>query len=246
MYMLNPNKYRYLYERENYETAHSYVETSIKAFSDHTSLAYASAVDLRGLIELDICHPHNSLKSFEQAFNLRKAALPEDDPFLAANFVNYGLAFTEMGELDKARDYLQKSIDIRLKAKSDRIGNSYSNMASLLLRMGKPDEAEDMLKSCPSLVNFTDEIFLDTGNPRFSGYVFCTPSLVLQIVIQNRDMVLLSRIRLKQGLYDDALRFASKALTFRRECLPERLKVCDSLYQVANILQKGDNQGLAT
>jgi hypothetical protein len=58
-------------------------------------------------------------------------------------------------------------------------------------------------------------------------------------------MVLLSRIRLKQGQYDDALRLASKALTFRRECLPERLKICDSLYQVADILQQGNNQGLA-
>jgi tetratricopeptide (TPR) repeat protein len=167
--MLYTNNYRYLYERESYEIAHSYVEASIKAFSDRTSLAYASAIDLRGLIELDIGHPHDSLKSFDEAFNLRKAVLPEDDPFLAANFVNYGLAFTEMGDLDKARDYLQKSIDIRLKANSDRIGNSYSNMASLLLRMGKPDEAEEMLKRCPSLANFTDETFLKTGNPRFSG-----------------------------------------------------------------------------
>jgi tetratricopeptide (TPR) repeat protein len=163
------NKYRYLYERENYDTAQYYLEASINTFSDRTSLSYASAIDLCGLIELDVGHPHDSLKYFEEAFNLRKAALPEDDPFLAANFVNYGLAFTEIGDLNKARDYLQKSIDIRLKAKSDRIGNSYSNMASLLLRMDKPDEAEDMLKSCPSLANFTDETFLKTGNPRFSG-----------------------------------------------------------------------------
>jgi hypothetical protein len=54
-------------------------------------------------------------------------------------------------------------------------------------------------------------------------------------------MVLLARIRMAQGLHDDALRLASKALTFRRECLGERLKVCDSLYQVADILQyRGD------
>lgn len=168
---IQSNKHRYLYERENYEIARSYVETSIKAFSDRTSLAYASAIDLRGLIGLDIGHPEDSLQYFEEAFNLRKALLSEDDPFLAANLVNFGLAFTEIGYLDKARDYLQQSIDIRLKAKSDRIGNSYSNMASLLLRMGKPDEAEDMLKRCPSLANFTDETFLKTGNPRFSGYV---------------------------------------------------------------------------
>ncbi|CAP73125.1 uncharacterized protein PODANS_2_5400 [Podospora anserina S mat+] len=72
-------------------------------------------------------------------------------------------------------------------------------MSSLLLRMGRPDEAEEMLARCPSLKDFTDETFLSTGNPRFSG-----------------DMVLLSRIRLAQGRTSEALRLASKALAFRR------------------------------
>lgn len=58
-------------------------------------------------------------------------------------------------------------------------------------------------------------------------------------------MVLLGRIRLAQDRLDEALRFASKALTFRKECLGERLKVCDSLYQVADLLHKGDNTGLS-
>lgn len=109
--------------------------------------------------------------AFEEAHKIRTALLPENDVFLAADLVNIGLALTEMGELQKAHDYLQQSIDIRLFHNSDRIGNSYSNMASLLLRMGKPDEAEEMLKRCPSLKDFSDEIFLKTGNPRFSGYV---------------------------------------------------------------------------
>ena len=73
------------------------------SFIDRTSLAYASAIDLRGLIELDIGHPHECLKSFEQALRLRTNILSEDDPFLAASFVNLGLAFTEIGELAKAR-----------------------------------------------------------------------------------------------------------------------------------------------
>lgn len=58
-------------------------------------------------------------------------------------------------------------------------------------------------------------------------------------------MVLLSRIRFAQGLLDEALRFASKALSFRKEYLGERLKVCDSLYQVAVLFHKGGNMGLA-
>lgn len=58
-------------------------------------------------------------------------------------------------------------------------------------------------------------------------------------------MVLLSRIKFEQGLVDESLRFASKALTFRKSCLGERLKVCDSLHQVAVLLHRSDNTGLA-
>lgn len=85
--------------------------------------------------------------------------------------------------------------------------------------MGRPDEAEEVLGRCPSLRDFTDDTFLRTGNPRFSG-----------------DMVLLSRIRLAQGRAGDALRLASKALAFRQRLLGNRLKTCDSLYDVARIL----------
>ena len=94
--------------------------------------------------------------------------------------------------------------------------------------MGKPNEAEEMLKKCPSLKDFTDETFLQTGNPRFSG-----------------DMVLLSRIRLCQGRLDDAMRLASKALTFRQNMLGNRLKTCDSLYDVASLLHKQGNTAAA-
>ncbi|KAJ5543129.1 hypothetical protein N7461_009132 [Penicillium sp. DV-2018c] len=197
----------YLYERENYSIALPYIDVALKKFASRDSLAYASAVDLRGLISLDICHPAAALEAFEEAYKIRTEILADNHSFLAANQVNIGLALTELGELEKAQDYLQQSINIRLMHNSDRIGNSYSNMASLLLRMGQPDQAEAMLKSCPSLKDFSDETFLNTGNPRFSG-----------------DMVLLSRIRFAQGLPDEALRFASKALSFRKEYLGERLK----------------------
>ena len=160
---------RYLYEKEYYEQAQNYVQVALQNFSDRSTLAYASAVDLSGLIELDINNPAKAFEMFEASAKIREDLLPSGDPFLSASQVNLGLACTEMGELEKAYQFLQKSIDIRLMANSDRIGNSYSNMSSLLLRMGRADEAEEMLKRCPSLENFTDETFLKTGNPRFSG-----------------------------------------------------------------------------
>src|SRR5205085_10708693 len=139
------------------------------------------------------------LDIFTEVLKIRESALGPDDAFIASSLNNIAIAYTEMNDLDQAHSYHNKAIDIRLRTKSDRIGNSYSNMASTLLRMGKFNEAEEMLRRCPALKDFTDETFLNTGNPRFSG-----------------DMVLLARIRYLQGRPDDALRLASKALAFRQ------------------------------
>jgi tetratricopeptide (TPR) repeat protein len=204
-----------------YIVARGMVEQAISAFENKTSLEYASAIDLGGLIDLDLSQSAQALESFTHALEIRKARLEPEDSFIAYSLNNIALAYTEMGELDLAFTAHQEAIRIRLKASSDRIGNSYSNMSSLLLRMGRPDEAEEMLSRCPSLKDFTDETFLNTGNPRFSG-----------------DMVLLSRIRLAQGRLSDALRLASKALAFRRKLLGNRLKTCDSQYDVASMLLK--------
>ncbi|VUC30930.1 unnamed protein product [Clonostachys rosea] len=206
---------------ELYLIAKPMVEQAITIFEDKTSLEYASAIDLSGLIDLDLAQPSVAIEAFKQALQIRKTALGPEDPFIAYSLNNVALAHTEMGELDLAYAAHEEAIRLRLKANSDRIGNSYSKMSSLLLRMNRPDEAEEMLARCPSLKDFTDETFLKTGNPRFSG-----------------DMVLLSRIRLAQGRSSDAIRLASKALAFRRKLLGNRLKTCDSQYDVASILLK--------
>ncbi|KAL7936360.1 hypothetical protein V8C35DRAFT_295311 [Trichoderma chlorosporum] len=85
--------------------------------------------------------------------------------------------YTKMGELDHAFAARQEETRICFQANSDRIGNSYSKLASLLLRMGRPKEAEETLAKCPSLKDFAGGNSLNTGNPPFSG-----------------DVVLLSRI----------------------------------------------------
>lgn len=219
---------RYLYESEMYTIAKAMVEQAVSTFGNKTSLEYASAIDLGGLIDLDLAQPCKALERFKQALEIRKASLGPEDPFIAYSLNNMALAYCEMGELDLAFAAHEEAIRLRLAANSDRIGNSYSNMSSLLLRMGRPDEAEEMLARCPSLKDFNDETFLATGNPRFSG-----------------DMVLLSRIRLAQGRLGDALRLASKALAFRRKLLGNRLKTCDSQYDVASMLLKQGHESSA-
>ncbi|EXF84562.1 hypothetical protein CFIO01_04730, partial [Colletotrichum fioriniae PJ7] len=209
----------YLYEREMYTIAREFVEQAIESFEDKTTPSFASAIDLGGLNDIDLSQHARSLAPFNRALEIRQKHFGPEDPFIAFSLNNIALAYTEMGELEKAHRTHQEAIRLRLQANSDRIGNSYSNMSSLLLRMGKPDEAEEMLARCPSLKDFTDETFLATGNPRFSG-----------------DMVLLSRIRKAQGQTTEALRLASKALAFRQKLLGNRLKTCDSMYDVASML----------
>lgn len=202
-----------------YLIAQKMVEQAISTFEDTTTLAYASAIDLGGLIDLDLARAAHALGPFQRALEIRKSRLGPNDPFIAYSLNNIALAYTEMNKLDLAHAAHQEAIKLRQQANSDRIGNSYSNMSSLLLRMGRPAEAEEMLARCPSLKDFTDDTFLATGNPRFSG-----------------DMVLLARIRLAQGRPAEALRLASKALAFRRQLLGNRLKTCDSQYDVACML----------
>lgn len=145
------------------------MQTALAILNEKDTLMFASASMLRGLIELDTNNVQTALDSFLAAIKIREKALHPDEALIASSLNAISLAYTEIGDLDKAVEAGQKAIDIRLRTNSDRIGNSYSNMASTLLRMGKPDEAEEMLKRCPSLKDFTDETFLNTGNPRFSG-----------------------------------------------------------------------------
>lgn len=145
------------------------METALETLEEKDSLMYASATMLHGLIELDTNNVQKALESFLLAFSIRQPLMDPDDAFVASSLNALSIAYTELGDFDNAVETGQQAIEIRLRTKSDRIGNSYSNMASLLMRMGKADEAEEMLKRCPSLKDFTDETFLQTGNPRFSG-----------------------------------------------------------------------------
>ena len=160
---------RYLYEREHYTEAERFMETALEILAEKDTLMFASAIMLHGLIELDTNNVQTALDAFIAALRIREKMLDADDALIASSLNAISLAYTELGDLPKAIEAGQKAIDIRLRTKSDRIGNSYSNMSSTLLRMGKPDEAEETLKKCPSLKDFTDETFLNTGNPRFSG-----------------------------------------------------------------------------
>ncbi|KAJ5326215.1 uncharacterized protein N7506_009317 [Penicillium brevicompactum] len=109
----------YLYERENYSIALSYIDGALKRFSSKDTLAYASEIDLRGLIHLDICHFTAALEDFEEAFKIRTKILADGHSLLAASQVNIGLALTELGE---AIADLRRFGDQRRKQEASRLG----------------------------------------------------------------------------------------------------------------------------
>lgn len=198
--------------------ARNFISTALETFEDKTTLAFASAVDLSGLIDLDMNNPSSALVPFNTALEIRQKLVGPEDPLIASSLNNIAISYTEMVDLEKAFSTHEKALAIRLRADT-RIDNTYSNMSSLLLRMGKANEAEDIMRKCLALKDFTDESFINTGNPRYVG-----------------NMVLLSRIRLAQGSLDDTMRLASKALTFRQKLHGNRLKTRDSLHDVADML----------
>lgn len=213
-------EYRFLYEHENYRSAITLTTFILDNASDRTTSTYARAFDLVGLIHLTLACSNKALSLFEKGLKIWRSNLPPRDPLIAYSLNNLALAYTEMNDLKSARTAHDEAISIRLESAPHRIGNSYINLASLLLRMEKPDEAENTLAKCPSLKDFTDGTFLATDNPRFSG-----------------SIMLLSRIRRAQGRHDVALGLASKALELCRLLVDSKCKICILLYDVASLLQ---------
>lgn len=161
---------RYLYESERCHEGLPLATIALETLQDHDSLVYAQGIDIQGLLWLDTFRPNRALECFNVCWKIRDKLLEANDPFTAVALNHISLAYTELRDFEQAAEYQKKAIDIRLEIKSPMIGNSYSNMSSILLGMDEPDEAEAMLMKCPSLKDMTDESFLRTDNPRFSRH----------------------------------------------------------------------------
>jgi hypothetical protein len=119
-----------LYEREQYPAAATFMDTALSIIPDKFSLAFASALTVRGFIDLDLNKTKAALMSFRQALAIRNNALDPQDELIASSLNAISLSYTELNELDLAEEYGWWAIKIRLDNRSDRIGNSYSNMVS--------------------------------------------------------------------------------------------------------------------
>ncbi|KAL8295899.1 hypothetical protein RB597_009060 [Gaeumannomyces tritici] len=238
----------YLYETEKLSEAQDMAQEACEQLRKiPPGFAYASCLDLCGLVSLDMCRPTGALEQFRLGLKTREQLLGKslnaETPLIGLSHSHIGRALTELGYLDEAHAALRESIRIRLRQPPrpvlpahcqtkhippSRLGDSYSKMASLLLRMGKPDEAEAALRQSPELADFSDDSFLRGGNPWLCG-----------------DAVLLSRIRAAQGQADAARWLASGALDCRRKALGACLKTLDSGYDVMRMMAAHGNHATA-
>lgn len=203
--------------------AQDLLQVAIEQFPNKDGLVYAGALDLRGLTYLGTNHPGQALGDLTAALVIRQQLLGPDDALIGSSLNNLGLAYTETNDLEQAQKFHDQTLTLRLRVNSERIGDTYSNLSSTLLRLGRLDEAENMLFRCASSSESDDETDLDRRNPRFSG-----------------DLVLLGRIRRRQGRLDDALHLAARALSIRQSVLGNTPKTCEAMYLIADLLHQKD------
>src|SRR5256885_1894903 len=86
---------------------------TLQQISDKTSLTYAIAIDLLGLLQLDTNHPAEAVDSFLSCLRIRQSLLPSSDEFVASSLNHVSLAFTELRDWEQAARYQQKAMDIR-------------------------------------------------------------------------------------------------------------------------------------
>jgi hypothetical protein len=61
----------------------NYFSMQLETFEDKTSLALSSAIDLSGLIDLDMNNPSKALVPFNMEFEMREKHLGPGDPLIA-------------------------------------------------------------------------------------------------------------------------------------------------------------------
>ncbi|GAB1201379.1 hypothetical protein APSETT444_010771 [Aspergillus pseudonomiae] len=196
--------------------------SSLMFLSDPIDFEDAKAELLRAALidlQVDLRENTKALENLKKALEIRESTLPPTDWGIGVSISNVGLAYTEQGDLPQAMTYLQRSLDFRKATNCRMVDNSYANIASCLLRMGKPREAEAMYTSVPDVRDLTDEQLLRESLPRYAS-----------------GMQLLSMVRQAEGQLDEALDFASKVLQFRRQKFGARFKTCDSLCHVAKLM----------
>ncbi|KAF2734780.1 TPR-like protein, partial [Polyplosphaeria fusca] len=212
----------FLYETEGYSDYESLIKTCLLILAKNNlteTISYASAINMLGLVEIDLGLPIQALAHFKQGLELRKKHSTADHWGIAVSLSNIGFAYVELGDIEKANEYHDQAMQFRRRINCRLINNSISNLASLYLRKGDPEEAERMYRTTPGMENFKDEDFICEDMPRYAG-----------------DLVLISTVREAQGKDQEALDKMMMVLEYHRRKTGPRFKTCFALCRIAKLL----------
>lgn len=152
-----------------------------------------------------------------------------DDPTIADVCDSIACTYTEMGDVTKAFEFLDRATKIHEANNPDRMARTVFCLAMNHLRNHDPDRALTALKHCWKLQGLTEEQVAVSRYPKHSG-----------------DIVLLARIELAKGNKDSALQLASKTVSIRKGILGNKgPRVADSMFLVARMLRDDGKDALA-
>jgi tetratricopeptide (TPR) repeat protein len=160
-----------MYETETYADCVSIAGAAFSVSSKHSlsrTSHHAAIINIQGLIKVDLGNPKQALIHFQEGLRLREATLGQDEWGTGVSISNVGLAYMEMGETELAMKWATRALEFRQRIKCRMLDNSLANLAALLIRMGKPEEAEEMYRRVPGLEQFTDDDLLRDDKPRYA------------------------------------------------------------------------------
>ena len=82
-----------------------FMDAALSIIADKSSLAFASALTLKGLFYLDLNKPKAALTSFRQALAIRYNVLDPYDELIGSSLNAISLSYIETKELDLAEKY---------------------------------------------------------------------------------------------------------------------------------------------
>lgn len=158
--------YRVTSRFENAENAYNIALTAIDQLNLTDTEKHATTLLNMASVYSASGNMKKALSLYEQSAAIYKKSGNCEDYNLAALYNNISHVYEDMGDLSKAEDYANKSIEIikHVPGYPIEMATSYTSLSSIYIKQGKYDEAEQSLITA-------ERIFLDAGpeNPHYAA-----------------------------------------------------------------------------
>ncbi|KAF2682646.1 hypothetical protein K458DRAFT_432621 [Lentithecium fluviatile CBS 122367] len=210
----------YLWECEQPTTAKSFFEYGLGLGIEPDSRISAQAYRLLGHIGLDVAQPRAALTACQKALAAREKIEEPESPAIAEVYDSIACRFSEIGDVTKALDYLEKADKINCSHFNRTSARTQAIYALAYLRGEQPEKALEALRLCWKLQDKRQEEIAESKYPKHAG-----------------DIVLLARIHYALGQKEEAQRLASRSINIRRGIFGAKgPRVADSIFVVTRML----------